>query len=141
VEYGWEHLACHALIEPPQPLIYTEEHVALMPSESVAEVLEEIVPVAVRGKETNAMIPFPTLTECADAWTGFKGHKLTIGLDLSDHWSCYCVLDEARKIILEPLLKEIESLNERIQEYEVRMEKIAKESYPQVEPLKQVKGG
>ena len=42
--------------------------------------------------------------------------------------------------ILEPLLKEIESLNERIQEYEVRMERIAKESYPQVELLKQVKG-
>src|SRR6202165_2800886 len=30
--------------------------------------------------------------------------------------------------VLEPLLKEIESLNERIQEYEVRVEKIAKES-------------
>ncbi len=42
--------------------------------------------------------------------------------------------------ILEPLLKEIESLNERIQEYEVRMEKIARDSYPQVELLKQVKG-
>src|SRR5271169_3465082 len=42
--------------------------------------------------------------------------------------------------VLEPLLKEIESLNERIQEYEVRMEKIAQESYPQVELLKQVKG-
>src|SRR6201981_3336530 len=42
--------------------------------------------------------------------------------------------------VLEPLLKEIESLNERIQEYEVRVEKIAKESYPQVERLKQVKG-
>src|SRR5258705_5297210 len=42
--------------------------------------------------------------------------------------------------ILEPLLKEIESLNQRIQEYEVRMEKIARESYPQVELLKQVKG-
>jgi transposase len=42
--------------------------------------------------------------------------------------------------ILEPLLKEIESLNDRIQEYEVRMEKIARESYPQVELLKQVKG-
>src|SRR5713101_5960308 len=39
--------------------------------------------------------------------------------------------------ILEPLLKEIESLNEHIQEYEVRMEKIAKESYPHVELLKQ----
>jgi transposase len=42
--------------------------------------------------------------------------------------------------VLEPLLKEIESLNERIQEYEVRVEKIAKESYPQAELLKQVKG-
>jgi hypothetical protein len=41
---------------------------------------------------------------------------------------------------LEPLLQEVESLNERIQEYEVRMEKIAKESYPHVELLKQVKG-
>jgi transposase len=40
---------------------------------------------------------------------------------------------------LEPLLQEVESLNERIQEYEVRMEKIAKESYPHVELLKQVK--
>jgi len=29
--------------------------------------------------------------------------------------------------VLEPLLKEIESLNERIQEYEVRVEKIARE--------------
>jgi transposase len=40
---------------------------------------------------------------------------------------------------LEPLLQEVESLNERIQEYVVRMEKIAKESYPHVELLKQVK--
>src|SRR5260370_29861552 len=31
----------------------------------------------------------------------FKGQKLTIGMDLGDHWSCYCVLDEAGKIILE----------------------------------------
>jgi transposase len=42
--------------------------------------------------------------------------------------------------ILEPLLKEIESLNERIQEYDQRMEKIAKEVYPEVSLLKQVKG-
>jgi hypothetical protein len=25
----------------------------------------------------------------------------TIGVDLGDHWSCYCVLDEAGKVILE----------------------------------------
>jgi transposase len=42
--------------------------------------------------------------------------------------------------VLEPLLQEIESLNERIKEYEARMEKIARESYPQVALLKQVKG-
>jgi transposase len=42
--------------------------------------------------------------------------------------------------VLEPLLREIESLNERIKEYDERMEKIAKESYPQVALLKQVKG-
>ena len=33
--------------------------------------------------------------------TIFKGHKLTLGLDLGDHSSCYCVLDEAGKILLE----------------------------------------
>jgi transposase len=42
--------------------------------------------------------------------------------------------------VLEPLLKEIESLNERIQEYDQRMEKIAREVYPEVFLLKQVKG-
>jgi transposase len=42
--------------------------------------------------------------------------------------------------VLEPLLKEIESLNEGIKEYDARMEKIAKEVYPEVSLLKQVKG-
>jgi transposase len=42
--------------------------------------------------------------------------------------------------VLEPLLKEIESLNERVKEYDERMEKIAKEVYPEVSLLKQVKG-
>src|SRR6202522_2141849 len=42
--------------------------------------------------------------------------------------------------VLEPLLQEIESLNERIPEYDQRMEKIAQEVYPQVSWLKQVKG-
>src|SRR5580693_4114856 len=27
-----------------------------------------------------------------------KEQRLTIGMDLGDHWSCYCVLDEAGKI-------------------------------------------
>jgi transposase len=42
--------------------------------------------------------------------------------------------------VLEPLLKEIESLNEHIKEYDERMEKIAREVYPEVSLLKQVKG-
>jgi transposase len=41
---------------------------------------------------------------------------------------------------LEPLLREVESLNERIQEYERRITKMAKETYPETALLKQVKG-
>jgi len=42
--------------------------------------------------------------------------------------------------VLEPLFREIESLNERIKEYDRRIEKIGKEMYPETELLKQVKG-
>jgi len=41
---------------------------------------------------------------------------------------------------LDPLWREIESLNERIAEYDRRIEQIAKEVYPEVALLKQVKG-
>ena len=41
---------------------------------------------------------------------------------------------------LVPLFKEIESLNERVKEYDERMEKLAKDVYPEVSLLKQVKG-
>ncbi len=41
---------------------------------------------------------------------------------------------------LEPLLREVESLNERIKEYDRRIEQIAKKDYPEVELLQQVKG-
>lgn len=41
---------------------------------------------------------------------------------------------------LEPLLEEVESLNERIKEYDRQIEKIATENYPEVFLLKQVKG-
>src|ERR1700720_1966119 len=47
---------------------------------------------------------------------------------------------ELREVLV-PLFKEIESLNEHIKEYDERMEKIAKEAYPEVSLLKQVKGG
>jgi transposase len=50
------------------------------------------------------------------------------------------VLSAELRDVLEPLLQEIESLNERIKEYDERMEKIAKEVYPEVFLLKQVKG-
>jgi hypothetical protein len=51
VEYGSDHLACQALIEPPQSLIYQEQQLPLMSSDGVSEVLEEIAPAAMRGKE------------------------------------------------------------------------------------------
>ena len=41
---------------------------------------------------------------------------------------------------LQPLLREVESLNERIQEYDRRISKMAKEQYPETTLLKQVKG-
>ena len=34
----------------------------------------------------------------------FKGHQLTIGLDLGDRWSNYCVLDETGEVLLEQKL-------------------------------------
>jgi transposase len=40
---------------------------------------------------------------------------------------------------LEPLLREVESLNAHIKEYDRRIEKMARETYPEVELLKQVK--
>jgi transposase len=44
------------------------------------------------------------------------------------------------KVALEPLLAAIESLGERIRESNQQIENIAKESYPQVARLEQVKG-
>lgn len=58
VEYGSDHMACYALIEAPQPLTYTEEHLPLMSSAGVAEVLEEVAPVATRGKKIFGRIDF-----------------------------------------------------------------------------------
>jgi len=58
VEYGSDYLACYALIDPPRPLTYSEEHVPLMSSEGVSEVLEEVAPIAMRGKQINGSITF-----------------------------------------------------------------------------------
>jgi hypothetical protein len=51
VEYGSDHLACQAVIEPPQPLIHQADQTSLMPSEAVSEVLDEFVPVDTRGQQ------------------------------------------------------------------------------------------
>src|ERR1700719_3456731 len=49
-------------------------------------------------------------------------------------------LSQELREALDPLLREIESLNERIAEYNGRIEQIAKEVHPEVAQLKQVKG-
>jgi transposase len=49
-------------------------------------------------------------------------------------------LSQELRDALDPLLAEIESLNERIAEYDRRIEKVAKEVYPEAALLRQVKG-
>ena len=52
-------------------------------------------------------------------------------------------MSTALREALEPLgqlLQEVESLNERIQEYDRRIERMAKQTYPETAVLKQVKG-
>jgi len=49
-------------------------------------------------------------------------------------------LSQELRDALDPLLREIESLNERIAEYNGRIEQIAKQVHPEVARLKQVKG-
>ena len=49
-------------------------------------------------------------------------------------------LSQELREVLAPLLQEIESLNERIAEYDRRIEQIAKEAHPEVALLQQVKG-
>jgi transposase len=49
-------------------------------------------------------------------------------------------LSQELRDALDPLRREIESLNARIAEYDTRIEQIAREMYPEVARLKQVKG-
>jgi len=49
-------------------------------------------------------------------------------------------LSQELREALDPLVAEIESLNERIAEYDRRIEKVAKEVYPEAALLRQVKG-
>jgi transposase len=48
-------------------------------------------------------------------------------------WEFGMGLSTELREVLEPLFREIESLNERIKEYERRIEKLAKETYPETE--------
>jgi hypothetical protein len=50
VEYGSDRLACDVLIEPPRPLLRTDEHDLFMSSEAVTGVLDEVVPLSMREK-------------------------------------------------------------------------------------------
>ena len=52
VEFGSDGLACQELLEPPQRLLHREEQASFMSSDAVTEVLEEIAPAGMRGKET-----------------------------------------------------------------------------------------
>ncbi len=52
-EYGGDRLVCQILIEPTKSLFRDKENGSLMSSESVSEVLEEVVPDAKRGKQTS----------------------------------------------------------------------------------------
>jgi hypothetical protein len=51
VEFGSDGLACQELLEPPQPLLHGVEQASFMSSGGVTEVLEEIAPAGIRGKE------------------------------------------------------------------------------------------
>ncbi|HEX2777237.1 MAG TPA: hypothetical protein VHN10_11410 [Candidatus Acidoferrales bacterium] len=56
VQYGADHLACQIQIEPYQSLVHQDvqpPHVpTVMPLKDVSEILEELAPVAMRGKES-----------------------------------------------------------------------------------------
>jgi len=53
VEYGSDRLACQILIQPPEHILSSQEEEArFMASETVTEILDEVVPVGTRGKKT-----------------------------------------------------------------------------------------
>jgi hypothetical protein len=61
VEFGSDGLACHELLEPLHPLLHREEQASFMSSDAVTEVLEEIAPAEVRGRQTGRTI---TMSGC-----------------------------------------------------------------------------
>lgn len=80
------------------------------------------------------------LVNAARGLTKSYGERLKkCGTEQMDRESSLGLSPELRRA-LDPLLREIESLNERIAEYNRRIEQIAKEVHPEVALLKQVKG-
>lgn len=80
------------------------------------------------------------LVNAARGLTKSYGERLKkCGTEQIDRESSLGLSHELRQA-LDPLLREIESLNERIAEYNRRIEQIAKEVHPEVALLKQVKG-
>src|SRR6202521_1954674 len=59
-----------------------------------------------RARSANERRPAMKKTIAVQAFKSenFKEQKLTIGLDLGDRWSFYCVLDQAGQVILEQKL-------------------------------------
>jgi hypothetical protein len=53
VEYGSDRLACQILIQPPEHILSSQEQKArFMASETVTDILDEVVPLTTRGKKT-----------------------------------------------------------------------------------------
>jgi hypothetical protein len=61
VQYGSDGLACQVVLEPPQPLLNQENNALFMSSDTVTEVLEDVVPLASRGNEIGS---FTTKSGC-----------------------------------------------------------------------------
>jgi hypothetical protein len=81
VEYGSDHLACVARLEPPQSLVVNQDLQApLMPSEAVSEVIEEIAPAKIRGKQINVATTqsgcnVVAITDYEDLWIMRATHE------------------------------------------------------------------
>ena len=56
VEYGSDRLACEMLIESPLPLFHGDEQTRYMSSDDVTSVLDELVPVGMRGQQIGDFI-------------------------------------------------------------------------------------
>jgi hypothetical protein len=55
VEYGPDRMACQLLIAPAQPLVqFLQNPIPPIPSQGVSDVLQELLPVATRGKQINS---------------------------------------------------------------------------------------